>query len=161
MKYTTTFASPIGEITLASDGENLTGLWIAGQKYFGAKLPANTVTKNDLEIFMRTRDWLDRYFAGAQPVISEIKLAPTGTPFQQRVWCALCDIPHGQTISYSKLGVAVGCKSARAIGGSVGKNPISIIIPCHRVVGASGALTGYAGGLDVKIKLLKLENLGL
>jgi len=157
MIYTTTIASPVGEITLASNGENLTGLWLAGQKYFGAGLPALDNIAPDLPIFGTVRDWLARYFNGENPPIGNLPLAPHGSSFRQNVWRALLDIPYGCTTTYGELARQIGCTAARAVGGAVGHNPISIIIPCHRVVGANGTLTGYAGGVDVKQRLLKLE----
>jgi len=163
--YITITPSPVGEITLASDGENLTGLWLAGQKYFGAGLPADhkksTVqTKDDLPLFITVRDWLTRYFNCENPPAKTLPLAPAGSPFRQKAWQALLDIPYGTTTTYSLLGRQIGCTAARAVGGAVGHNPISIIIPCHRVVGANGKLTGYAGGVEVKQKLLVLESSG-
>jgi len=175
--YTTNLPSPVGELTLASDGTNLTGLWLAGQKYFGAGLPADDAprdskskpynkkstvqTKDDLPLFTTVRNWLTRYFNGENPPAAALPLAPAGSPFRQKAWQALLDIPYGTTITYSELGRQIGCTSARAVGGAVGHNPISIIIPCHRVVGANGKLTGYAGGVGVKQRLLSLESEGL
>ncbi|MDR1337743.1 MAG: methylated-DNA--[protein]-cysteine S-methyltransferase [Rickettsiales bacterium] len=156
MSYSTHYKSPIGEILLASDGRNLTGLWMAGQKYFAATA-ANAVRKDDLAIFDQTRRWLDRYFAGDKPKISELPLAPRGTDFRQSVWKILCEIPYGEVTTYGDIARRLRCTSARAVGGAVGHNPISIIIPCHRVIGTDGGLTGYAGGLDRKVKLLELE----
>jgi methylated-DNA-[protein]-cysteine S-methyltransferase len=156
MSYSTNYESPIGEILLTSDGRNLTGLWMAGQKYFAATA-GDVARKDDLPIFDKTRDWLDRYFAGRNPKISELPLAPQGSDFRQAVWKALCAIPYGQVATYGDIARRLGTASARAVGGAVGHNPISIIIPCHRVVGKNGGLTGYAGGLDRKVKLLELE----
>jgi methylated-DNA-[protein]-cysteine S-methyltransferase len=161
--YSTVYESPAGRLLLASDGVNLTGLWIKGQKYFAATLDDCAIRKDDLKIFDRARDWLDRYFAGEQPPISELPLAPRGTKFRQMVWNELIGIPYGDVATYGEIARRIAAQtgartmSARAIGGAVGHNPISIIIPCHRVVGSNGGLTGYAGGLDTKALLLNLE----
>lgn len=151
-------ASPLGELLLASDGRALTGLWLAGQRHFAATLPSGAVAMPDLPLFAQVGTWLGRYFAGARPEPTEFPLAPQGTPFRQSVWRALLAIPYGATRTYGQLADALGCASARAIGGAVGHNPISIVIPCHRVVGVAGTLTGYAGGLEAKRALLALEN---
>lgn len=157
MMVKTDYASQLGTLTLASDGENLIGLWIAGQKYFAAGTPTNLPVRDDLPVFMQARGWLDRYFAGERPEASELPLAPQGSVFRQRVWAILCEIPYGRTMTYGEIAGRLSCKSAQAIGGAVGHNPISIIIPCHRVLGSSGSLTGYAGGVDKKIWLLRHE----
>ena len=157
MMVKTDYASPVGLLTLASDGENLTGLWIAGQKYFAAGTPTNLPVRDDLPVFMQARDWLDRYFAGERPAASELPLAPQGSAFRQSVWRILCEIPYGQTVTYGEIAKSLGVRSAQAVGGAVGHNPISIIIPCHRVLGSDGSLTGYAGGAQKKIWLLAHE----
>ena len=163
MLYSTSYASPLGTMTLASDGENLVGLWIAGQKYFAEKAQGGFMEKSDLPVFGLAKKWLDAYFAGEKPAISELPLAPNGGEFRQAVWDILCEIPYGQCTTYGaiaqKMAARMGKKtmSSQAVGGAVGHNPISIIIPCHRVVGANGSLTGYAGGIDKKIKLLQHE----
>lgn len=154
--FTTTYISPIGKITLGSDGEALVGLWIEGQKYFLWKY-TESENNDNLEIFKETKLWLDEYFRGNNPKTA-IKLAPVGTPFQQKVWKELEKIPYGDTVSYGDIAKKLGIRSGQAVGGAVGRNPISIIIPCHRVVGKNKALTGYAGGIDKKLLLLKLEN---
>jgi len=160
MYYTAQYSSPVGRLTLASDGEALTGLWIEGQKYFASSVSDSV--EADLPIFRQTAKWLDRYFAGEKPEASELPLTPAGSPFQQAVWRLLCGIPYGRTVTYGELAQKISEErgkpsSARAVGGAVGHNPISIIIPCHRVVGANGALTGFAGGVDKKLQLLKHE----
>lgn len=160
MLFYTEYPSPVGTLTLAGDGDRLTGLWIGGQKYFPVSLPSRSVRRDGLPVFDRTRAWLDRYFAGARPAPDELPLAPRGTPFQQRVWRRLMAIPCGGTVTYGALAEALG-SSPRAVGGAVGRNPISIVIPCHRVVGADGSLTGYAGGLAAKRRLLELESVDL
>ncbi len=165
MFYSTEYLSPIGKLTLACDGKGqaLAGLWLEGQKYFMASLPELPQPKADLPIFSRTKKWLDRYFAGERPAASELDLAPLGGEFRQTVWGVLGTIPYGTVTSYGEIGQrlaagrGLGRMSARAVGGAVGHNPISIIIPCHRVVGVDRAVTGYAGGVEKKLWLLKHE----
>ena len=158
MEYRTTYPSPLGELTLASDGTSLTGLWIKGQKYFGGGATLCEV-QDDLPVFAAASSWLDAYFAGEETDPEDLPLALTGTEFQQTVWQALRDIPYGTTVTYGELASRIGCGSARAVGTAVGRNPISIIVPCHRVLGADGSLTGYAGGIDCKRWLLDHEEL--
>ena len=149
-----TFVSPIGEIKLCSDGSHLTALVFTGQKY-----EANHVGKaarGTCPVLEQGKAWLGAYFAGENPR-NLPPLMPAGTPFQLQVWNALLQIPYGQTTTYGELAQKIGCKSAQAVGGAVGRNPLSILIPCHRVTGAGGQLTGYAGGIDKKALLLKLE----
>ena len=155
MDYTFHYMSPLGGITLSSDGEALTGLWFDGQKYFASGLDAEHCEKA-LPIFDETAEWLDLYFAGIVPDFTP-KLSPRGTSFRRRVWDVLLTIPYGQTMTYGQIAKALGCGSAQAVGGAVGRNPISLIIPCHRVVGAGGSLTGYAGGVEKKRSLLEME----
>ncbi|MCI8632882.1 MAG: methylated-DNA--[protein]-cysteine S-methyltransferase [Lachnospiraceae bacterium] len=165
MEYLWQYESPVGWIHLASDGEALIGLWIEGQKYFSETL-GEAVQGVCLPVFEKTAAWLDAYFAGKQPAIlgpQAPKLAPHGSEFRQMVWQILCEIPYGGLTTYGAIARRIAEKtgkstmSAQAVGGAVGHNPISIIIPCHRVVGSGGSLTGYAGGLDKKIQLLTLE----
>ena len=167
MDFTAHYDSPLGSITLASDGIALTGLWFDGQKHYAATLESVPSEKPDLPVFVETRRWLDLYFDGKRPDFTP-PLAPTGTPFQQKVWNILLDIPYGKTTTYGEIAkriVETMCTSSlhpthmspQAIGGAVGHNPISIIIPCHRVVGANGSLTGYAGGLERKAWMLQME----
>ena len=160
MTYVTSYLSPLGAITLASDGEALTGLWFDGQKYFGSTLPQQAET-GDCPVFAQTRRWLDCYFAGEKPDFTP-PLHWDATPFRKEVWDILLTIPYGRTMTYGQIaaqlaGQAGKPQSAQAVGGAVGHNPISLIVPCHRVVGADGSLTGYAGGVDRKVKLLALE----
>lgn len=161
MKYTSNYHSPMGEITMAGEGEKLTGLWFHGQKYFGGTLNLECEAK-ELPVFKQTREWLDSYFSGAIPSFTP-PLGLMGSPFRLAVWEILLQIPYGETMTYGdiaeKIAAQRGLKtmSAQAIGGAVGHNPISIIVPCHRVVGRDGSLTGYAGGLEKKIGLLTLE----
>ena len=154
MYNTMKYASPVGVLTLAGEGEALVGLWLEGQKYFGAKLDLSA--EGTLPVFGRAKDWLDRYFAGEQPSPAELPLDPVGTPFQKTVWKQLREIPYGETITYGELAKRLHT-SARAVGSAVGRNPISIIVPCHRIMGADGSLTGYAGGIDRKRWLLAHE----
>lgn len=163
MYYKTKYTSPVGMLTLASDGTNLAGLWIEGQKYFEDTISETMESRDELFIFCAAKSWLDRYFAGEHPSISELPLRPVGNEFRQNVWKFLCEIPYGEVSTYGaiarKMALVMGKQSmsSQAVGGAVGHNPISIIIPCHRVVGANGSLTGYAGGIEIKRKLLKHE----
>ena len=138
-----------------------------GQKYFQGSIKTELDFNDNIEVFQRTKAWLDRYFRGEKPEISELSLAPIGNDFRQNVWKILCEIPYGEVITYGDIAKQIAKKrgllhmSAQAIGGAVGHNPISIIIPCHRVVGANGNLTGYAGGINTKIKLLEHEKVDI
>jgi methylated-DNA-[protein]-cysteine S-methyltransferase len=163
MYYSTAYRSPVGNLTLACNGQSLVGLWIEGQKYHGDTLPEKPEKQDRLPIFEQTGEWLDRYFAGEKPAASELPLAPIGGEFRQGVWDILRAIPYGKVTAYGEIAKQMAAlrgkagMSAQAVGGAVGHNPISIIIPCHRVVGANGSLTGYAGGIGIKVKLLELE----
>lgn len=163
MIYKTTFGSPVGKLTLACDGKNLIGLWIEGQKYHGDTSNETMTEKNDIPVFEAAKKWLDRYFNGDEPAINELPLCPAGGEFRQSVWQILCGIPYGEVITYGDIAKKMnrGKMSSQAIGGAVGHNPIAIIIPCHRVVGANGNLTGYAGGVNTKLKLLELEKVDM
>ena len=167
MYYQTRYDSPVGSLTLASDGKGLTGLWLEGQKYFSGAIREEPVQRDDLPVFAMARTWLERYFAGERPDPSELPLAPQGGEFRQAVWELLCQIPYGELTTYGRLAKKMATRlgrasmSAQAVGGAVGHNPISIIIPCHRVVGTNGGLTGYAGGLEKKKYLLSLEGVDL
>ena len=161
MIYTYKYNSPLGTITLASNGEALTGLWFDGQKYFGDTLTDKHQEK-PLSVFDETTAWLDIYFSGKNPDFIP-PLFFNASPFRQTVWEILLTIPYGNTITYGEIADKIAAQnglermSAQAVGGAVGHNSISIIVPCHRVVGANGSLTGYAGGIERKIKLLNLE----
>lgn len=167
MFYETGYNSPVGVLALASDGGNIVGLWIAGQKYFGDTVKEEMRPKDDLPVFRQAKNWLGGYFHNEKPEISELPLAPAGSEFRQTVWKILCEIPYGQVTTYGEIAKQIVRKkglnrmSAQAVGNAVGHNPISIIIPCHRVVGTNGNLTGYAGGLDTKTALLKLEGVDM
>lgn len=164
MIYKAYYESPIGKLLLASKNNKLIGLWIEGQKYYLGNLNEELQENNEEEIFVKTKEWLDRYFKGEKPQISELELEPIGSEFRKNVWKLLCKIPYGKVTTYKNIAEDMAKimnkkqMSAQAVGGAVGHNPISIIIPCHRIVGTDGSLTGYAGGIDKKIKLLKLEN---
>ena len=158
MDYCTNWISPLGELTLASDGERLVGLWLRGQKYYAATLKSGARLRDDLDVFRAAKDWLRSYFAGECPEPGALPLAPRGSAFRREVWRMLLEIPSGALTTYGALAHRLGPgMSAQAVGGAVGHNPISIIIPCHRVVGADGSLTGYAGGVENKLRLLRLE----
>ena len=167
LHYITTYPSPVGILTLACTDKDLVGLWVDGQKYFKSTIPNEVVTNDDMPVFRIAREWLDRYFAGEKPLITALPLAPTGSEFRQRVWKLLCGIPYGEVDTYGGIAKRIALEmnkstmSSQAIGGAVGHNPISIIIPCHRVVGANGSLTGYGGGIQVKYDLLQLEGADL
>lgn len=155
MIFTKIIPSPLGNLTMASDGTHLVGLWMEGQKHFAEGLGPGK--EQELPVFLGTENWLNRYFAGRRPDPGELPLAPMGSDFRRSVWDQLLKIPCGQVTTYGAIAKSLGCRSAQAVGGAVGRNPISIIIPCHRVVAADGSLTGYAGGLERKRFLLELE----
>ena len=156
MDYTAHYSSPIGDITMASDGKAIAGLWFDGQKYFADTLAIEHEERPDLPLFAETRRWLDIFFSGKAPDFTP-PIAMRGSDFRKRVWQTLLEIPFGQTMTYGDIALRLGCRSAQAIGGAVGHNSISLIIPCHRVVGTGGSLTGYAGGIDKKAWLLEME----
>jgi methylated-DNA-[protein]-cysteine S-methyltransferase len=151
--------TPLGPMLAASDGDTLTGLWFEGQRHFPATA-ASWTRRTGLPLFEALRAALEGYFAGTMRDDAEwrVPLAPRGTAFQRRVWAALGEIPRGATLTYTEVAERVGAPRAlRAVGAAIGRNPISILVPCHRVVGAGGTLTGYAGGLERKRALLALE----
>ena len=156
------YESPLGGITLGSDGKALTGLWFDGQEHYAVTLPSQAERRR-LPVFDETCKWLDIYFSGRAPDFTP-ELALHGTPFRKAVWDILLTIPFGKTMSYGEIAerlarqMGISRMSAQAVGGAVGHNPISIIVPCHRVIGADGSLTGYAGGLERKARLLEIEN---
>lgn len=157
MQYTSKYGSPLGGILLAADETGLTGLWFEGQKYFALHLDRENEEK-ELPVLKQAKSWLDIYFSGKEPDF-KVPLHFTGSPFQNEVWEILYEIPYGQTTTYGEIAKKRGLAgmSSQAVGGAVAHNEISVIVPCHRVVGANGSLTGYAGGIDKKIALLKLE----
>lgn len=168
--YAVHYRSLVGDLTIAGDGTSITGLWLDGQKYFAASVRGQMEEIRDMErfpAFAAARDWLDRYFAGGRPDAGELPLKPSGSEFRQQVWKLLREIPYGGVVTYKELAEIMAEKmgrttmSAQAVGQAVSHNPISIIIPCHRVIGKSGSLTGYAGGIDRKVWLLKHEGVDL
>lgn len=162
MYQTIIYSSPIGSLLLAAEKEQLKGLWIEGQKYWAATLP-DCREQRETPLLTAASRWLDSYFAGERPDPNLIPLAPSGSTFRQMVWNILLEIPYGKVVTYRdiarKAAQQLGRQSmsAQAVGGAVGHNPISIIIPCHRVIGSDHSLTGYAGGLEKKRWLLELE----
>ncbi|MDR0338051.1 MAG: methylated-DNA--[protein]-cysteine S-methyltransferase [Planctomycetaceae bacterium] len=173
MYYSTTYPSPTGLITLSCDGEgkNLVGLWMEGQKYFGDTIMNNTAEEMldnpRLPVFKEAKRWLDAYFKGKRPSVSDLPLAPIGGEFRKAVWNILCEIPYGEVLTYGEIARKMAVRmsktsmSAQAVGGAVGHNLISIIIPCHRVVGTNGSLTGFSGGIAKKIQLLQWEGVDM
>ena len=161
MEYIFRYDSPLGGITASSDGDSLTGLWFDGQKY-SAGAPDGEREEKALPVFCETGRWLDVYFGGKAPDFTP-PLSLRGTPFRRAVWDILLTIPYGRTVTYGAIARLIAQQSglprmsAQAVGGAVGHNPVSLIVPCHRVVGSDGSLTGYAGGIDRKIRLLALE----
>ena len=160
--YTHNYQSPLGEIFIASDDTAITGLWLVGQRHFDIEVEG-CITDKDLPIFDEVSRWLDIYFTGNNPgEIPAVRM--NGTPFQLEVWQILQAVPYGKLITYREIAELIAKKrgitkmSARAVGNAVGRNPVSILVPCHRVVGSDGKMTGYAGGIERKVKLLKLEN---
>lgn len=165
MQYISHYRSPLGDLLLAADDTGLIGLWFEGQKYFALHLDKER-EERALPLFERVKEWLDLYFSGKKPDFS-VPLHLIGTEFQKEVWEFLLAIPYGQTTTYGEIAGKLAARkglphmSAQAVGGAVGHNPISILVPCHRVVGANGNPTGYAGGIDRKVKLLTLEGVDL
>lgn len=161
MLYYKKISSPLGEITLRSDGESLTGLWFADDKHYGDK-DIQSAQNAELMVFALAEKWLAEYFAGREPKIY-VPLQFTGSDFQERVWKILQNIPYGRLVTYGDIAREIAEQlgrshmSAQAVGGAVGHNPLCIIIPCHRVIGANGSLTGYGGGMWRKVRLLEIE----
>lgn len=162
MQSTAIYSSPLGQILLAADNIGVTGLWFEGQKYFPQHLP-DPQQAAEVPFLLQAKNFLDQYFTGQRPdTIPPLHLI--GTSFQQAVWQILRTVPYGQTVSYGQLASQLAAQQGRAslpaqaVGSAIGRNPISILVPCHRVVGANGSLTGYAGGIPRKIELLKLEH---
>jgi len=159
------YDSPIGRLLLAEENQALIGVWIQKQKYYPNALLHHMKACGDSLILQQTITWLKHYFQGEQPSIHELTFSLKGSDFQKEVWNILCEIPYGQVTTYGTIAKRIAAErklehmSAQAVGGAVGHNPVSIIIPCHRVIGADGSLTGYAGGIEKKIKLLQLEGL--
>lgn len=167
MLYWTGYRSPLGAITVASDGERITELWLVGQRGFRGELEENRSLEEQVPVLAETRGWLDRYFSGDKPSPSELPLAPAGGSFRQEVWNILRGIPYGEFMTYGEIARRIAARrgidrmAAQAVGGAVAHNPISIVIPCHRVVGSSGKLVGYGGGIKLKQALLTHEGVDL
>ena len=164
MTYYTDYETPIiGKLIFASDGEGICGCWFDNDRYFGIGVEGRMERKDDLPAFGQVRAWLDRYFAGEAPNPRELPLTARATEFQMRVREAMLDIPYGQTTTYGDIAKRIEAEtgrrqSARAVGGAVGHNPLCLIVPCHRVVGSNGNLTGFGGGIETKVKLLEHEH---
>lgn len=166
MDYLHTYESPLGKIVVASDGENIVGLWFENGRYFAEGLQKERQEQDDLPIFREADHWLDIYFSSKEPDFLP-PLLVRGSDFRQRVCQLISQIPYGQTATYGELAQKIAKErgvekmSAQAVGGAVGHNPISLMIPCHRVVGTNGSLTGYGGGIQRKVKLLQLERVDM
>lgn len=167
MIYKTHYDSPLGGMLLSADDKGLTGLWFDGQKYFAYGLEElEACEEQENSILTEAKRWLDIYFSGKEPDF-DLPISLSGTDFQKKVWGILCTIPYGKTMTYGQIAAQLAAEqgaahmSAQAVGGAVGHNPLSIIVPCHRVVGTNGSLTGYAGGIDRKIELLTLEGINM
>ena len=165
MNYSVCYQSPLGKLLVISNDQAITGLWMDSQRYDGPelqKIPQDMAAK-ELPVLRLAVEWLDRYFAGDRPKTEDLPLAPEGSAFRQIVWRLLCQIPYGELVTYGEIARRTAAimnrpsMSAQAVGGAIGHNPIGIIIPCHRVIGSDGSLTGYAGGLDKKRWLLEHE----
>lgn len=166
MQYTNIYSSPIGNLVMVSDGENLTGLWFEGEKYLQEALDKTEYIRQDFPVFELTGQWLDCYFLGKDPGFMP-PLHLEGSAFRMAVWEILKQISYGKLMTYGEIAEIIAQQrglekmSAQAVGGAVGHNPVSIIVPCHRVVGTNGSLTGYAGGIDKKVALLNLEHVDM
>ena len=165
MHYISHYTSPLGPMLLAADSVGLTGLWFEGQKYFARALEAEH-SEQEIPVLASAKQWLHIYFSGSEPDFTP-PLHLIGTAFQKEVWEILRRIPYGQVTTYGAIAAQIAARrglahmSAQAVGGAVGHNPISVLVPCHRVLGSQGALTGYAGGIDKKRALLRLEAVAL
>lgn len=157
------YISPVGVITIADVDGAVAGVWLDGQKYFMGTLSDESIIRCDTPVLIAAAEWLERYFSGECPDIAELPLRPSGNEFRRTVWEVLCRIPYGRVTAYKEIASEAARimgkerMSAQAVGGAVGHNPISVIIPCHRVIGSDGSLTGYAGGVDIKARLLEHE----
>lgn len=164
MYYYDVYDSPVGKLTIASNEQSIVGLWLDGQKYYMDVLEGEECQKKETEAIKLAKNWLDRYFGEERPQIDELPIELIGSDFRKQVWQILSEIPYGEVVTYGDIAKRMAEQrgiekmSARAVGGAVGRNPISVIIPCHRVVGADGSLTGYSGGVSIKARLLAFEN---
>lgn len=162
MFYRTYYSSPIGTLTLFSDGENLIEVRFPKDRHFPVKAIEETIIDDNLEIFNKTRNWLDRYFNGEKPNLNELQIKFVGSDFRKKVWEELCNIPYGEVVTYKDIARKISpTMSAQAVGVAVGYNPICIIVPCHRVIGVKNNLVGFGGGLDTKKWLLKHEGIDI
>lgn len=167
MYYYYIYNSPIGKITIASNEQNIVGLWLDKQKYYMDVLVGKEYQEKETDVIKLAKNWLDKYFNNERPQIDELPIEFIGSDFRKQIWEILAEIPYGKVVTYGDIAKQIakqkGIKtmSAQAVGGAVGHNPISIIIPCHRVVGTNGSLTGYAGGIETKIKLLEFEKVDM
>ena len=167
MYYYYVYSSPVAKLTVASNEKNIVGLWLDKQKYYMDVLEGKEFQEKETEAIKLAKNWLDRYFNNERPEIDELPIEFIGSDFRKQVWKILSEIPYGKVVTYGDIAKRIADQegiekmSAQAVGGAVGRNPISIIIPCHRVVGANGSLTGYAGGIEIKTKLLELENVDM
>lgn len=158
------YPSPLGTLTIVADERFVKGVWFEDQAYFGANYDLEHISSGENEVILQVKTWLDDYFSGKNPPVDHTILAPEATEFRQKVFSALLAIPYGQTASYKEIAAVIAKQTgkaanfSRAVGGAVGHNPIAILIPCHRVLGSDGSLTGYAGGLERKIALLEFES---
>lgn len=167
MVYASNYISPIGKILIVTKNEKLIGIYLENQKYYLGSIKEELKISDDIDIVIKTKIWLDKYFNKEHPQIDKLPLELIGSPFQKSVWKILMDIPYGSVTTYNDIAKRIAKErniskmSAQAIGGAVGHNPLSIIIPCHRVVGKNGSLTGYAGGIENKVYLLKHEQVNM
>lgn len=165
MQYLSEYGSPIGKLVLTADESALTGVWFEGQNSAAGSFEKQ-YEKRETPVLQKTKQWLDMYFAGIEPEI-EVPMHFVGSAFQLEVWKILRTIPYGKTMTYGEIAKQIVEQkgilrmSAQAVGGAVGHNKISILVPCHRVIGTNGKLTGYAGGIEKKIKLLELEHVDI
>lgn len=161
------YNSPVGKLTIASNEENVVGLWLDGQKYYMEVLEDKEYQEKETEVIKLAEKWLDKYFNNEKPEIDELPIEFIGSDFRKQIWKILSKIPYGKVITYGDIAKQIAKRkgirtmSAQAVGGAIAHNPISVIIPCHRVVGANGSLTGYSGGVKVKIKLLEFEGVDI
>ena len=167
MAFSTTYDTGlIGELTLASDGESIIGCWFENDRLFGDTVEGPLIANDDVPVFDDARQWLDKYFKGENPAITELPLNPNGSDFRHLVWQKIREIPYGTTTTYGEIARQIEFEtgkrvSSQAVGGAVGHNPLCVIVPCHRVMGANGNLTGFGGGIDTKVKLLEHERVDM
>lgn len=165
MYFCSEYISPVGKMTIASNENALVGLWLDGQKYFMDILQGKEYKISESEVIILAKNWLDKYFNNEKPEIKDLPIEFSGTDFRIAIWNILTEIPYGEIITYGDIAKRIAklrgieAMSSQAVGGAVGHNPVSVIVPCHRVIGANGRLTGYAGGIDIKRKLLMHEGL--